>query len=204
MSKILIVSYTPRADSNTKKLLNTFLETLPDDAEIALVNLVTDPAPIHTPESIDILLKRNFANIPLTEQERQSVASADSFMQQVLDNDFIVFAFPMYNFGVPAAIKAWVDVVVQNGRTFTFTEDGSYVGLCEGKKALILMTSGGDFSEEPNKSMNFATPYMQACLSFLKIESTAITAFGLNQYVDRAEEIVETAQTQIREYCKTA
>lgn len=204
MSKVLIVSYTPRVDSNTKKLLNTYLETLPDTAEITFVDLLTNPAPIHTPETIDALLKRNFANLPLTEQERQSVALADRFLSQLLANDFIVFAFPMYNFNVPAAIKAWIDVVVQKGRTFTVTEEGGFVGLCEGKKALILMTSGGDYSQEPIKSMNFATPYMQACLGFLKIESTAITAFGLNQYADRVEDIVEKAQKEIREFSKAA
>lgn len=52
--------------------------------------------------------------------------------------------------------------------------------------------------------MNFATPYMQACLGFLKIESTAITAFGLNQYADRVEDIVEKAQKEIREFSKAA
>lgn len=202
MPKILVVNYTPRVDSNTRKLLDTFLETLPNDTDIDFLDLLDSPVPIHTAESINALLKRNFANLPLSQQELESVETADRFMQQLLDSDFIVLAFPMYNFSVPAAIKAWLDVVIQNGRTFTVTEEGTYAGLCGGKKALILMTAGGDYSEEPNKSMNFATPLMQVCLGFLHIESTAISAFGLNQYENQIDEIMTKAQQEIRDFSK--
>ena len=198
MSKTLIVSYTPRVDSNTQKLVDTYLETMPEGASVEYLNLLDKPAPVHTRESVAAMLKRNFAGMSLNDSESQSVVIADQFTQQVLDSDFIVFAFPMYNFTVPAAVKAWVDLIVQNGRTFTVTEEGEYAGLCQGKSALILMTSGGDFSTEPNKSMNFATPYMQSCLGFLGIHSTAISAFGLNQYEHRAAEILAQAQHDIR------
>ncbi len=135
--------------------------------------------------------------VELNEVEQQIVASADVLVQQLLDADRIVFAFPMYNFSLPAAVKAWVDAVIQLGKTFTMTGEGAYAGLCHGKKALILMTTGGDFSQEPTKNMNFATPLMQTCLGFMGIESHVIAAYGLNQYMDRADDIVADAQQEI-------
>jgi len=82
------------------------------------------------------------------------------------------------------------------------TEDGSYEGLCQGKQALILMTTGGDYSQEPVKSMNYATPLMQACMGFMNIESHTIASYGLNQYMDKANDIIAETQQEIVNYLK--
>jgi FMN-dependent NADH-azoreductase len=64
------------------------------------------------------------------------------------------------------------------------------------------MTTGGDFSQESIKSMNFATSLIQTCMGFMGIESHCISAYGLNQYMDRADEIVKEAQRDIMVYLK--
>lgn len=204
MPKTLIVSYTPRTDSNTKKLLDSYLNSLPDDAVIDHLDLTQTPVQQHSSASINALLKRNFGLQSLDASEQAAVQNADSYLQRLLDCDQMVVAFPLYNFCVPAAIKAWLDAVIQKDRTFRMTEEGGYEGLCQGKKALILMTSGGDYSEQPMQAMNLATPLMQNFLGFMGITCETISAFGMDQYADRAPAIVRETQGQVREYAKRA
>ena len=200
MMKTLLVSYTPRFDSNTQKLLQTFIQASSGGSELTHVDLVKEPAPLLLEQNLNALLKRNYLGEKLTTDECGALKTADGFLQQLQASDRIVIAFPMYNFSVPAGIKAWIDVIVQNGHTFKINEERQYEGLCQGKRALILMTTGSDFSQESMKPMNYATPLMQSCLGFMGIPSQAITAFGLNQYMDKADSIVNKAQQDIVDY----
>ncbi|MEE9321132.1 MAG: NAD(P)H-dependent oxidoreductase [Granulosicoccus sp.] len=202
MTNTLLVHYTPRTDSNTAKLVETFTTTVQANTDMTVLNLVDNPPPLLLDENLNALLKRNFMGMTLNDTENKAVNSADVLVQQLLKADRVVIAFPMYNFSLPATIKAWIDAVIQLGKTFSMNEDGSYAGLCQGKQALILMTSGGDFSQESMKSMNFATPLLQTCMGFMGIESHCISAYGLNQYIDRADEIVLETQQEIETYLK--
>lgn len=203
MKKTLVVSYTPRHDSNTRKLLETFLQSSTSVADIEHLDLVANPPPLLLEDNLNALLKRNFMGMDLSDEENQSVYNNDMLMDQLLNAKRIVMAFPMYNFSLPATVKAWVDSVVQRDRTFRLNDDGSYEGLCHGKRALILLTTGADYREEPYKSMNFASPLMESCFGFMGIEAQTISAFGLNQYPDRVDDIVGQAQQEIVNYLET-
>jgi len=200
MSKTLIVSYTPREGSNTEKLVQTFIQQAAEKSRITHVRLERDPAPLLLEENLNALLKRNFSGLQLTETEGSAVRSSDQLLEQLQSADRIVLAFPMYNFSVPASVKAWVDAVIQNGKTFEITDQGNYQGLCQGKKALVLMTTGSDFSQEPIKSMDFATPLIKNCMQFMGIESQQIAAYGLNQYMHKADQIIGDTQREIVDF----
>lgn len=202
MTKTLLVHYTPRTDSNTAKLVETFTTAVQGNTDITVLNLVDNPPPLLLEENLNALLKRNFMGMALNDTEHKAVDSADVLVQQLLEADRVVIAFPMYNFSLPATVKAWIDAIIQQGETFSMSDDGAYEGLCQGKRALILMTTGGDFEQESIKSMNFATPLIQTCMGFMGIESHCISAYGLNQYIDRADEIVMEAQRDIEAYLK--
>ena len=203
MKKTLVVSYTPRHDSNTRKLLETFFQSSASAADIEHLDLVAHPPPLLLEDSLNALLKRNFMGIDLTEEENKSVSGSDMLMNQILQADRIVMAFPMYNFSLPATVKAWVDSVVQKDRTFKINDKGNYEGLCHGKRALILMAAGADYREEPYKSINYASPLIESCLGFMGIETQTISAFGLNQYTDRVDDIVAQARQEIVSFLKT-
>ena len=204
MAKYLLITYTPRDESNTAKLVETFEEWAKDKHEISRLDLVATPPPFLLQDNLNALLKRNFFGLELTQEESEAVREADQLLAKLLEDDQLVIAFPMYNFSLPAAVKAWIDAVIQNGRTFRLTEEGNYEGLCNGKEALVLMTTGGDFGQDPAKSMNFAAPLMQTCLTFIGIKSHTVSAFGLNQYPDRVEEILLKAQEEMRSYLENA
>ena len=81
---------------------------------------------------------------------------------------------PVYNFGVPSAVKAWMDLVARSGVTFTYTEEGP-LGLLSGKRAYILSASaavpiGGE--------IDFATPHTRVFLNFIGIEDVELISAG--------------------------
>jgi len=197
MKKTLIVNYTPRVGSNTKELVDYFIEQNKDKTEITFLDLVKNTPDLLLEDNLNLFLKRNYGGISLEDAETKILSKNDKMLQQVLDADFIVLAYPLYNFSLPATVKAWVDAITQAGKTFNMTETG-YVGLCEGKQALVLMTTGGNFGVEPAKSMNFATPLISTELGFIGIPSEHIFAFGLQQYPDRVDTIIETSKTEIK------
>lgn len=203
MLNTLFVSYTPRDESNTERLFQTALEHISTNSKVTHLNLSKTPTPLLLEDNLNPLLKRNFMGMDLTPSEAKLTKNLDDLLKQLLDADRLVMAFPMYNFSLPAAVKAWIDAVIQNNSTFKINEEGNYEGLCHDKKALILMSTGSDFSKEPLKNMNFATPLIQTCLGFMGIESYCITAYGLNQYPNQVENIITQTQSDILNYLQT-
>ena len=99
-------------------------------------------------------------------------------LAELLAADTLVLAVPMYNFSVPSTLKAWFDHVLHPGQSFEYTSAGPR-GLLKGKKAVILISSAGDYSAAPACSMDFVEPYVRAIMGFMGItDVTVIKADG--------------------------
>ena len=97
---------------------------------------------------------------------------ADTLIKEIKDADTLVFGVPVWNFSVPATVKAWADLVARAGETFRYTENGPE-GLLHGKKAYIAISSGGT----PVKSdYDFMTPWLTFFLGFLGITDVETVA----------------------------
>jgi FMN-dependent NADH-azoreductase len=141
--KILVVKYLPSgANSNSKKVLDLFLERA-KSYEISELDLLKNPAPLFNEESIQAYYKRNYGGQKLDEKEVKLLAQNDKLIAQLKGHDLLVLAFPMHNFGMPAAVKAYLDAVIFNGETFEMGKK-----LMAGHKALVLFTSGGIYAED--------------------------------------------------------
>ena len=86
--------------------------------------------------------------------------------------DVWVIATPIYNFGVPASLKAWIDQIARARLTFRYTEQGPQ-GLLQGKKVYILVATGGT---EVGSAIDFATPWLKFVLGFLGITDIEVIA----------------------------
>ena len=200
MYKVLLLSYTPRIGSHTARLVKTAMEHLPRGAEVTRVDLANSPPPLLDGDLLNVLIKANFTDEELTQEEQVMADKATIYVTQLLNADRIVVAFPMYNFSLPAPVKAWVDLVVQKDKTFGIDGNGQYKGLCNDKSALILMTTGNDFNEPHFTAYNHAQPLMQANLEFMAIPSVSICAYGLDQYPDKCEHLIEQAQAEVVDF----
>ena len=100
-----------------------------------------------------------------TDTQREKLALSDELIDEIKAADVVLIGLPIYNFGVPAALKAWIDLVARAGVTFRYTESGP-VGLLAGKRAIVTVASGGT---EAGSDIDFATPYIRHALKFIGI-----------------------------------
>ncbi|MDC0887051.1 NAD(P)H-dependent oxidoreductase [Altererythrobacter sp.] len=105
-------------------------------------------------------------------EQAELATIADTLIKELQQADMIVFGVPIYNFSVPATVKAWADLVARAGTTFNYTANGP-VGALEGKKAFIAAASGGT---PVGSDMDFMTPWLTFFLGFLGIKDVQIVA----------------------------
>jgi FMN-dependent NADH-azoreductase len=93
-------------------------------------------------------INRNILGLKLSPEEEKLLSKMDRMAAQLKSADIVVVAFPMYNFSMPAILKAWFDSVIQKGVTFGERNDDHMVISNARKKALTLISSGGVYSNE--------------------------------------------------------
>ena len=131
-------------------------------------------------------------------EQRAALAESDALVAELKAADVLVIGTPIYNFGVPAALKAWVDMVARARLTFRYTENGPK-GLLEGKKAYVIVASGG---VPVDSAVDFATPYLRHALSFIGI--TDVDVIAADRLNSRQEESIDAARVRIAELIHTA
>jgi FMN-dependent NADH-azoreductase len=135
-------------------------------------------------------------------EQKALLAPSDELIRELESADEIVIGVPMHNFSIPATLKLWIDQIVRGGRTFSYGADGPQ-GLLTGKKATLLVASGGVYSPgSPAAAMNFVDPYMKTILGFVGITDVRTVAVGgaaqlASGAVDRAT-LLGPALEQIR------
>jgi len=133
-----------------------------------------------------------------SDSHRKVLSFSDLLVAELKEAEVLVIGVPIYNFGVPAALKAWVDMIARARLTFAYTENGP-VGLLRDKKAFIVVASGGVGVDSP---VDFATPYMRQALKFVGI--TDIEVIVADQQNIRGEESVSAARAQIADAVYTS
>jgi FMN-dependent NADH-azoreductase len=128
-----------------------------------------------------------------TQEHFASLALSAELVEELKTADAIVIGVPVYNFSIPAALKAWIDMVSRARLTFRYTENGP-VGLLAGKKAYVVVATGGVPVGGP---MDFATPYLRHALAFLGITDVEVVA--ADRVNNNAGESMDRARAQIAE-----
>lgn len=117
---------------------------------------------------------------------------------QVLDADIIVIGAPMYNFSVPASLKAWLDAVAAPGKTFSYAT-GVPQGLLNEKRVIIASSRGGIYApESPMAPLDHHESYLRSFFGFLGVTRLEIVrAEGLKIGAEQAERAVAGALEQV-------
>ncbi len=188
MTAILQLDSSATGEASVTNGLNALLvEVIGTDATVVHRDLTTLPA-----LSNELLVANNTPATDRTPGQNELAALADSIIAEAEAADVIVIGAPIYNFGVPGAVKAWMDLIARAGRTFSYSETGP-VGHLTGKKAYIVSASGG---VALGSEADFATPHLTLFLGFLGItDITVVDAGGLMADPDK----IQKAQDQIRQ-----
>lgn len=170
---IMYIKASPRTDrSHARGIARSFISALKaHDPSVEIIE--RDLFELKLPEFDGLTINGKY-NImhgrDFSPQEKEAWSAVESVIEDFKSADKYVFAIPMWNFGLPYALKHFIDIVTQPGYTFTVGPEG-YKGLLDGKKAFVAYASGGVFPEDgnPMETWNFQSTYFRTWLSFIGI-----------------------------------
>ena len=188
MKRLLRIDSSPRGQrSYSRRLTEYFVRIwrgLNRDGEVIHRDLGLTPVPHVCEDWIGAAFSSPTEHTPA---ERAAIEISDELVDELLAADEIVIGAPMYNFGVSASLKAWIDQIVRVGRTVEFP---SYVGLVRGKKATIVTTRGGEGMSpgEPMVHLDQQVPYLRQTLGFIGLTDVEVVYAGNLAGSDAARE----------------
>jgi len=165
MSKVLYVKANAKleGESRTFKISDHFIETYktthPED-EIITLDLYEEGITFLPKGQLEILHRPNPG-----EGKGHPILK---YAYQFLEADKYVFAEPLWNLSIPAILKAYIDYVCVNGITFKYSANGP-IGLCTGKKAINIISRGGEYSSGPAEAFEMADKYLRIIFGFMGI-----------------------------------
>lgn len=192
--KILHIDSSPRGEESVSKKLTAQvvdrLKSKRTDLEINHRDISTG-LPFVGPETLVGYFSAPADHSPET---KKAVATSDQLIKELIEADTLVMGVPMWNFHVPAMVKAWVDLVVRANFTFKVTDEGNYEGIVpSGKKAYLVVTTGG---VPVGSDMDMTSKYIVSILNFIGISD--VTVIGAGALMGpQGEEVLKAAETQI-------
>ena len=194
MAHLLHLDASPRGErSHSRKLSKAFVDAwLASHAgdTVTYRDLGHNPVPLVDEPMIGAAFTPPDAR---SEEQLAKLRLSDELIDELFAADVYVFGIPMYNFGVPAGFKAYIDQVVRVGRTFAMP---GYQGLLKGKRMFVAMTAGSDYSiGAPFANYDFVIPYLRAVFGFLGV--TDLTTFAVA--TNSGEDVLAQSEAKARE-----
>ena len=185
MSKLLVVETSPRGDSSISRHMTRRFVTQWQAAHLGGEIVIRDLMETELPFVNAPWLQAYFTPAEQHSPEmKETLRLSDELVAEIQAADHIAIATPVYNYNVPAALKAWIDHIVRKGMTLGF--DGK--GLVTGKRATVLLASGGVYTEgSPIHDRDIATQYLRLILNVIGITAVTIVAGGGAKAVDMRE-----------------
>lgn len=108
----------------------------------------------------------------LTPAQRRALAFSDRLVDELLAADVIVLGVPMWNLSIPASFKAWIDLIVREGRTFAFTPQGVAPLVPPGKMVVVFSARGGAYpAGSPFHALDYQEPYLRTIFGLIGLTS---------------------------------
>ncbi len=206
MKNILHIDSSPRgARSHTRRLTGQFVtewRAKHPDYELIYRDLGAQPA---TPVSEGWIAAAFTPVNDRNEQMKSQLIESDRLLNEIISADILVIGVPMYNFGVPASFKAWIDQVVRIGRSFLFEPEDKqqpYKPLLKDRPTFIIIATG-DAGYEPGGpyfNLNQVEPYLRTVFPFIGIENLHFIYSGNDEFGgERLQQSLNAAQEYIQQ-----
>ena len=198
MTKVLIIDSAATGDASISRRLTSELAARLAErdpaAHIVRRDIGAEPVPHLTAATVPAIRRTSEVQ---TDEARAALALSDALVAEIQDADTIVIGAPMYNFGMSSTLKAWFDHILRAGLTFRYTEAGPE-GLLAGKRAIVVETRGGLYSEGPAVAMDSQEPHLKTLLGFVGItDVTFVRAEKLGFGPDAASAAIAGAVEQL-------
>ena len=179
MASLLKLDVSPRGDASySRQLGETFLQGW--QAAHAGGTVTTRDLAKQQPTYVDLQWIAGAYSKPEdhTAEHKAALKLSDDIIAEVKAADTVLITTPMYNFQVPAVLKAWIDHLVRAGVTFSMGDQG-YTGLVTGKKVVLVVTAAGVYDEgSPMEGYDLLTPYLKHVLGFIGITEVQVLKAG--------------------------
>lgn len=197
MSTVLALTSSALGEASvSSQLVREALDALRDhdpELQITTRDLGSDPLPHLTPDSASAIRGAEPVNAP----QAAARALSDALVAELKAADTVIIGSPMYNFGITSTLKTWFDHVLRAGVTFSYGANGP-VGLLQGKRAIVVESRGGLYSEGPAKAMDSQEPHLRNLLGFIGIHDvTFVHAEKLGFGPEAREQALTKARAQL-------
>jgi FMN-dependent NADH-azoreductase len=204
MTKVLVLDSAATGDQSvSRKLIDGLVADLTartGGAEIVRRDIGGNPIPHLGPETVAAIRTGEAS----TEAGAEALALSNALINELRAADVLVIGAPMYNFGIPSTLKAWFDHVLRARVTFQYTANGPE-GLVTGKKAIVVESRAGLYSEGPSAAQDSQEPHLRTLLAFMGIiDVTFVRAEKLAFGPEAAEASLADATHQLRELALAA
>jgi FMN-dependent NADH-azoreductase len=197
MAKVLIVDSASTGDASVSRKLSRHageaLRSRSPAVSIVRRDVGADPIPHLTEKTVPAIR----AGLVESDEAAAALALSDALIAELAEADILVIGAPMYNFGMASTLKTWFDHVLRARVTFQYTEKGPE-GLMKGKKAFVVETRAGLYSEGPGAALDSQEPHIRTLLGFIGIDDvTFVRAERLAFGPEAAEQAVAQAAAQL-------
>lgn len=200
MPTLLHIDSSPRAASVSSQFAATFVDRWKQQNPSGAVvhhNTTNEKVPFVDEPALSVLYG---GLAPATENQKRILALSEQFIEEFLAADIIVLGVPMWNFGIPASLKAWVDLVSRPGRTFQYVAGGGVAPLVPaGKKVVVFLSSGGGYQPgSPYEAYNQVEPYLRTIFGFFGLVNVPVVRIeNQNRSGDAPAEGLAAAEAQL-------
>lgn len=168
MPALLHIDSSPRAASISSRLATAFVTKWKRENPGGTVvhhNTSLDGIPYLDEAAIDAFFT---PPAELAAEQKRTLEYSDRLADELLAADVLVLAVPMWNLSIPASLKAWIDMIVREGRTFAFTADGVAPLVPQGKRVFVFSARGGAYpAGSPLRALDHQEPYLRAILGVI-------------------------------------
>ena len=197
LNVLLVTASARRADSVSRRFASEMLDEL--HKQHTHVKVVERNVSVGLPFVDETWVSANFTPAEQrTEMQKAVLVGSDTLVAELEQADVILVAAPIYNFSVPATLKAWIDQIARVGLTFNYTSNGP-VGALQGKKAYLLFASGGT---ELGSEIDFASGYLRHIMGFIGIDDVAL--ISAERFDESNEQATQAIRQQITELARQA
>jgi FMN-dependent NADH-azoreductase len=196
MSKILLITSSPRADSYSTRVARKLAEKLASrpGSSLTVRDLTRQPLP-HIDDTFAVA--RNTPSDLLTSAQKSALSLSDELLAEFFAADTVIIAAAMINFGIPSSLKAYIDYIVRPGVTFRYGAQGPE-GLVKGKKVYLVVARGGVYTQDSTRALNFQDTYLITTLGFIGITDIEVIAVeGIAFGPEVTEKALNTALARV-------
>lgn len=212
MNTLLINAHPhPEAESYSRALQEYFTaqwQALNPDAKLETLTLYQSDIPPLNSHSLDLFAKQ-MQQQTLTEQEQATAARMRELLDQFKAHKRIVIAMPLHNFNIPSKLKDYMDNILIARETFRYTSAGSEGLMTDGRKALLLQSSGSVYTNNDRYtplefSQNYLREMFTNIMGFAQFDTVRAQGTALSAYT--REDILQNAFADIDrllpEFCR--